>query len=142
MDILVLNGSPRPRGNTAALVDAFAEGAREAGHAVEVLDVARMDIAGCRGCEFCHTKGDGACAIHDDMERIYARWNDVDLLVLASPVYSGSFSAQLHAALHRPSALAHPKRASTTALILGRPSGTATTLSLIHISMCIRDRSG
>ena len=31
MDILVLNGSPRPRGNTAALVDAFAEGAREGG---------------------------------------------------------------------------------------------------------------
>ena len=118
MDILVLNGSPRPRGNTAALVDAFAEGAREAGHAVEVLDVARMDIAGCRGCEFCHTKGDGACAIHDDMERIYARWNEVDLLVLASPVYYGSFSAQLHAAIHRTYALDKPKRVSKMALIL------------------------
>ena len=121
MDILVLNGSPRPRGNTAALVDAFAEGAREAGHAVEVLDVARMDIAGCRGCEFCHTKGDGACAIHDDMERIYARWNEVDLLVLASPVYYGSFSAQLHAAIHRTYALDKPKRVSKMALILQPP---------------------
>ncbi len=78
MDILVLNGSPRPRGNTAALVDAFAEGAREAGHAVEVLDVARMDIAGCRGCEFCHTKGDGACAIHDDSgQRLCDRGEDL-----------------------------------------------------------------
>ena len=118
MDILVLNGSPRPNGNTAALVCAFAGGAREAGHAVEVIDVAALDIAGCKGCEFCHTKGDGACAIHDDMERIYARWNEVDLLVLASPVYYGSFSAQLHAAIHRTYALDKPKRVSKMALIL------------------------
>ncbi|WP_269456904.1 flavodoxin family protein [Gordonibacter urolithinfaciens] len=48
MDILVLNGSPRPNGNTAALVCAFAGGAREAGHAVEVIDVAALDIAGLR----------------------------------------------------------------------------------------------
>lgn len=113
MDILVLNGSPRAHGNTAALVDAFVEGAREAG-----LDVARMDIAGCRGCECCHERGNGSCAVRDDMERVYARWNKVDLLVLASPVYYGSFSAQLHAAIHRTYALGKPQRVGKMALIL------------------------
>lgn len=122
MDILVLNGSPRPHGNTAALVDAFAEGAREAGHAVEVLDAARMDIAGCRGCDFCRTKGNGACAIRDDMERVYARWNEADVLVLATPVYYGSFSAQLHAAIHRTYALDKPKNVRAMALILSSGS--------------------
>lgn len=118
MDILVLNGSARVGGNTAALVNAFAEGSREAGHAVEVLNVARMDIAGCRGCDFCRTKGNGACAIRDDMERIYPRWNEVDMLVLASPVYYGSFSAQLHAAIHRTYALDKPRNVHKMALIL------------------------
>ncbi|GFI47120.1 hypothetical protein IMSAGC019_02443 [Lachnospiraceae bacterium] len=32
MKILVLNGSPRPNGNTAAMVNAFAEGAKGNGH--------------------------------------------------------------------------------------------------------------
>ena len=39
MKILVLNGSPRPKGNTAAMVGAFAEGARESGHEVTVVPV-------------------------------------------------------------------------------------------------------
>nr|WP_296464123.1 NAD(P)H-dependent oxidoreductase [uncultured Acetatifactor sp.] len=37
MKILVLNGSPRPKGNTAALVDAFVEGAKENGHDITVV---------------------------------------------------------------------------------------------------------
>lgn len=42
MNILVLNGSPRPRGNTKQMVEAFREGAVSAGHTVEVVDVCKM----------------------------------------------------------------------------------------------------
>lgn len=49
MKILVLNGSPRPNGNTAALVDAFVEGAKENGHEIAVVPVCRKKIAGCSG---------------------------------------------------------------------------------------------
>ena len=41
MKILVLNGSPRVRGNTAAMVNAFAQGARETGHVVDIIPVCR-----------------------------------------------------------------------------------------------------
>ena len=54
MKIAVFNGSPRKE-NTAARCDAFAEGAKEAGHEVEIYHVGRMKIAGCLGCEYCHT---------------------------------------------------------------------------------------
>lgn len=39
MKILVLNGSPRPKGNTAAMVEAFVEGAKENHHDVTVFEV-------------------------------------------------------------------------------------------------------
>ena len=67
MNILVLNGSPRPNSNTSAMVEAFAQGARESGHQVEVVHVCQKKIAGCLACEYCHTKGSGRCIQQDDM---------------------------------------------------------------------------
>ncbi|MGI6032124.1 MAG: flavodoxin family protein [Coriobacteriales bacterium] len=118
MKIMVLNGSPRKQGGTSAMVRAFAEGARDAGHDVDVFDVANMDIAGCRACEFCHTEGNGACSQKDDMQQIYDAWNEMDMLVLASPIYYGSISGQLACALHRTYALGIPRKCSKTALFL------------------------
>ena len=48
--ILILNGSPRIHGNTAALIDAFTAGAEAAGHTITRFDLAALDIHGCRGC--------------------------------------------------------------------------------------------
>lgn len=48
--ILILNGSPRIHGNTAALIDAFTAGAEAAGHTIARFDLAALDIHGCRGC--------------------------------------------------------------------------------------------
>ena len=72
MKIVVLNGSPRPNGNTAKMTKAFFEGASEAGHEITVVPVARMKIAGCLGCEYCHTKGEGKCVQKDDMQEVYS----------------------------------------------------------------------
>lgn len=60
MNILVLNGSPHPRGNTSQMIDAFREGAVSAGHMVEIVDVCKKQIGGCLACEYCHTKGNGS----------------------------------------------------------------------------------
>lgn len=87
MKILVLNGSPRPRGNTAAMVEAFAEGARESGHEVTVIPVCQKKIGGCLACEYCHTKGEGKCVQQDDMQEIYPVLEEAEMIVLASPIY-------------------------------------------------------
>ena len=58
MKIAILNGSPR-KANTSAMVQAFMEGAKAVGHEVEEYQVGKMKIAGCLGCEYCHTKGAG-----------------------------------------------------------------------------------
>lgn len=101
MKIIVLNGSPRANGNTAAMVAAFKEGALEKGHEVEVVNVAHKKIGGCMGCDYCRTKGEGKCIQQDDMPAIYEAVKEADMLVLASPVYYWTLSAQLQAAIHR-----------------------------------------
>ena len=85
MKIAVFNGSPRKE-NTAAMVKAFCEGAESAGHTVEEYHVGRMKIAGCLGCEYCHTKGDGVCIQKDDLEKIMPAYKEADVIVFASPI--------------------------------------------------------
>lgn len=118
MRIMVLMGSARTNGNTASMVEAFRRGAEGAGHEVSVFEVANMDIHGCRGCEWCHTNGNGACVQKDDMPNIYDQWDDMDMLVLASPIYYGSISGQLACAIHRTYAPGIPKSCKKTAMIL------------------------
>lgn len=101
MKIVVLNGSPRPKGNTAALIAAFREGAESRGHEVTVLPVGTMKIGGCKGCEYCHTKGGGACVQKDDMAEVYPALAEAELLVLASPVYYFGLSGQLQSVISR-----------------------------------------
>ena len=101
MKIVVLNGSPRPKGNTAALIDAFKEGAESKGHQVSVLQVGTMKITGCKGCEYCHTKGNGACVQKDDMAEVYPALAESEMLLLASPVYYHGLTGQLQSVVSR-----------------------------------------
>lgn len=122
MKILVLNGSPRPHGNTAAMVDAFVEGAKEQEHDITVIPVCQKKIAGCLSCEYCHTKGDGRCIQKDDMQEIYPILDEAEMIVLASPIYYHSFTGQLQCAINRIYALDKPKNLKKAALIMSSGS--------------------
>ena len=124
MKITILNGSPR-KANTEAMVNAFAEGAKAAGHEVEILHVGRMKIAGCMGCEYCHTKGEGKCIQKDDMEKVIPAYLDCDMVVYASPVYYFDMTAQILAAMQRVYCIGKPPKAKKAALLLS--SGSPNT---------------
>ena len=122
MKIAILNGSARAE-NTAAMAEAFRQGAEAAGHEVEVLHVGRMKINGCLGCEYCHGKGEGACIQKDDMEKIMPAYRECDMIVFASPIYYFSMTAQLEAALQRVYCIGKPAKAAKAALLLSSASG-------------------
>ncbi|WP_332108579.1 MULTISPECIES: flavodoxin family protein [Anaerovoracaceae] len=122
MKILVLNGSPRANGNTAAIAEAFSKGAKEAGHQVEVLSVGQQKIVGCMGCEYCHTKGDGTCIQKDAMQDVYRELADAEMLVLASPIYYFTLSGQLQCCIHRTYAVGIPKKLKKAAMLLSSGS--------------------
>ncbi len=122
MRIAILNGSPRKE-NTAAMIEAFREGAEEAGHEVEVLHVGKMKINGCLACEYCHTKGEGKCIQKDDLEKIMPAYLESDMVVFASPIYYFAPTAQLEAAWQRVYCIGKPAKATKAALLLSSGSG-------------------
>lgn len=122
MKILVLNGSPRLNGNTAAMVEAFVKGAELNSHDVTVVSVCSKHISGCKACEYCHTKGDRKCIQQDDMQEIYPVLDEAEMIVLASPVYYHGFTGQLQCAVNRIYALDKPKHLKKAALILSSGS--------------------
>lgn len=99
--ILVLNGSPRARGNTSMLLDAFVEGATSAGHTVTRFDLQKMNIHPCLGCVKGGKDAASPCVQKDDMLQIYPVYREADIVVLASPMYYWAFSAQLKMAFDR-----------------------------------------
>ena len=99
--IVILNGSPRPRGNTAALIEAFTKGAEQAGNGVVRFDVCKMNIHPCLGCCGGGKNPESPCVQKDDMDAIYPHSKDADLVVLASPMYYWSLSGQLKCAFDR-----------------------------------------
>ena len=98
--VLILSGSPRKGGNSDILCDQFAQGAQEAGNAVEKIRVAAKKVAPCSGCYYCRDHG-GECVHKDDMAEILQKMIDADVIVLASPVYFYSIDAQLKAVIDR-----------------------------------------
>ena len=99
MNILIISGSPRKGGNTELLAEAFAKGASKH-HQVEIVSVRDYKVNPCLGCNACF-KTNGICAQKDDMALIYEKMNQADMLVIASPVYFYSISAQLKAVIDR-----------------------------------------
>lgn len=110
MCIFVLNGSPRTKGNTKQMIEAFCEGAEAVSHQVDVADVCKKNIAGCLACEYCHTKGNGKCVQKDDMQEVYSLLREADMLVIASPVYYHGISGQLKCVIDRFYSAAYPTK--------------------------------
>ena len=100
MSILIISGSPRKGGNTELLAEAFAKGAAKHHH-VEIVSVRDFKVNPCLGCNACFKSEANTCAQKDDMTVIYEKMSQADMLVIASPVYFYSISAQLKAVIDR-----------------------------------------
>ena len=99
MLVLGLQGSPRKKGNTEVLLEAFMAAAREHGAATETLFVAERDIQPCKEYIVCEKKG--FCPIKDEMNHIYTLLRRAEVVVAASPVFFYGVTAQLKALIDR-----------------------------------------
>lgn len=98
--VIVLVGSVRKGGNTERLAQAFAEGAGQ-NHEVEIISVADYRVNPCIGCNSCFEREGHGCFQQDDMQKLYPKLAEADIIAAASPVYFYGISAQLKALVDR-----------------------------------------
>lgn len=110
MKALLVNGSPRGAGgNTAIILDPFAEGLRDAGAQVETILVRNLTINPCLGEFACWYRTPGVCLHDDSMKAILPMVASADILVLATPVYVDGMTGPLKCFLDRIIPLIYPR---------------------------------
>ena len=99
LKVLMLNGSPRPNGNTAVALREIETVFRENGVEVETVVIGNRAIRGCVACGGCAKTG--KCVFDDAVNELAPKFEAADGLVVASPVYYASANATLVACLDR-----------------------------------------
>lgn len=99
MKVLIINGSPNPRGNTAYALNQMIEVFHADGVETELIQVGNRDIRGCVGCRKCHSAG--KCVFDDLVNEVSPKLAAADGVVVASPVYYASANGTLVAFLDR-----------------------------------------
>jgi multimeric flavodoxin WrbA len=99
MKVAGISGSPRRGGNSEALLDRALEGAVVAGASIEKIVLNELDFKPCQECGGCDATG--ACVLGDDMEPLYRTIESADALIVVTPVFFGSVSAQLKMMIDR-----------------------------------------
>ncbi|MBU1249456.1 MAG: flavodoxin family protein [Proteobacteria bacterium] len=147
MYALAINGSPRKGGNTEILLNTVLAPLAEAGWETELVQVGGKKIKGCMACYKCFTNLDNKCSVDNDvfngiMEKMIA----ADALILGSPTYFSSVSAELKALIDRSGlvALANGERFAGkigTAVVAQRRGGATmvydTILKMFQMSQMI-----
>lgn len=86
---IAINGSPRKdKGNTAMILGPFIEGMTDAGAEVNIHYTKNLTLKPCTGEFQCWWETPGECYIKDDMQKLYLRLKEADVLILATPVYA------------------------------------------------------
>lgn len=92
--VLIVMGSPRKEGNSATLAKEVAAGAEERGAELEFCYLHDMNIQPCSACDACRGEKGKKCVIDDDMQALYPKLQQADALLIASPIYWFTVSAQ------------------------------------------------
>lgn len=98
--IVVITGSPRKKGNSFAMTDAFIKAAEKKGHTITRFDAALMNVSGCRACETCFKTGK-ACSFNDDFNIIAPAIQEADAIVFSMPVYWYTIPSQIKAVIDK-----------------------------------------
>jgi multimeric flavodoxin WrbA len=101
--VLGIFGSPRRGGNTEILLEETLKGAEKEGASIERLYLGDLTITPCKECHGCEDTG--KCILLDDMEKIYPKLLEADVVILASPIFFYGVTAWAKALIDRSQAL-------------------------------------
>ena len=99
--VTILIGSPRKHGSTRILAEEAERGIREQGVETEFIFLNDLKFRGCQACYYCKKNDVAACAVQDDMQKIYSLMQESAGLIVATPIYFGGVTAQTKTWLDR-----------------------------------------
>jgi multimeric flavodoxin WrbA len=129
--VLIINGSPKPQGNTARALAEVAKTLQEQGIETETIHVGNKDIRGCIGCGRCAELGQ--CVFDDLVNQTAQKFAQADGLLIGSPVYYASPAGTLISFLDR---LFYSSRFPKTmkvgaAVVVARRGGCTATFDVL-----------
>ena len=130
--VLIINGSPKPQGNTARALAEVAKTLQEQGIETETIHVGNKDIRGCIGCGRCADLGQ--CVFDDLVNQTAQKFAQADGLLIGSPVYYASPAGTLISFLDR---LFYSSRFSKmmkvgAAVVVARRGGCTATFDVLN----------
>ncbi len=90
MKTLIINGSPRESGDSQFIIDKLVDKLKGE---VQIINVYKENFSPCIDCRYCWTTN--GCAIKDDMDKVYEQINEVDNVILSSPIYFSELTGPL-----------------------------------------------
>ena len=132
MKVLLLNGSPKANGNTAAALAEMEKVFAQEGIDTETVQVGSQVIRGCIACGSCYKTG--KCVFDDAVNELAIKFREADGMVVASPVYYASANATLIALLDRLFYSTHfDKRMKVGASVtVARRGGCSSTFDMLN----------
>ncbi|MFH1138010.1 MAG: flavodoxin family protein [Pseudomonadota bacterium] len=107
MKVMAVLGSPRKKGYTSQIAEAFMESAQQAGAETKIFHLNRMNYRGCQGCNACKTKSE-TCVQEDDLTEVLHWMHEADVAVFAVPVYYWDVTGQFKCFFDRTWSLVKP----------------------------------
>ena len=102
MNVIAINGSPRPKGNTAIALGWMVEELEKEGIQVETVQLGDNNIRGCMACNRCNSSEGAPCALPDDgINTLIRQLQTADGFIIGTPTYFGGMAGTLKSALDR-----------------------------------------
>ena len=132
MKVLLINGSPKEKGNTAFALEQMAEVFAEQGIETEMIHVGNLLIRGCQGCGACYKIGH--CVIDDIVNETAVKLAEADGMVVGSPVYYASPNGTLLSFLDRLfySCSADLRMKVGASIVCARRGGTTASMDVLN----------
>ena len=132
MKVLIINGSPRLKGNSSTLVNEMIGIFNKEGVEVDNYQIGAKAIRGCMACGYCYEHGE--CVFKDDVNDLAKRFEQADGLVVVSPVYYGSANGSIISLFDRLFYSSHfsKKFKVGAAFAIARRGGTTATFDELN----------
>jgi multimeric flavodoxin WrbA len=138
MKVIAFNGSPRKEGNTNMLINVVFTELQKEGIETEKVWIGGGKIQGCIGCRKCIANLDKRCSIKKDkLNDFLGRMVEADGIILGSPTYFGSVSAEMKMLIDRAGMVSKAngyllRHKVGAAVIAARRGGASDTFNTIN----------